>query len=203
MYWWWEYSSPVAMMIPLSGDGGCFSSQWENHALTNLEADEPPPVSPPPLQLSSYSELRETQTNNITGFNYFKYRQSGASVSSQFIFFQELELVETSTYLRGSERTDRMVLVDYEDYEEVETISSDDIYYDAGQAQLMATSNIKYFQFLFGKTEIFLLVSSILSLLEWTLIVEFYKGRGIDFNFNKNLLQSSIHFYVINLSILK
>ena len=62
--------------------------------------------------------------------------------------------------------SDRMVLVDYEDYEEVETISSDDIYYDAGQAQLMATSNIKYFQFLFGKTEIFLLVSSILSLLE-------------------------------------
>ena len=34
-----------------------------------------------------------------------------------------------------------MVLVDYEDYEEVETISSDDIYYDAGQAQLMGSSN--------------------------------------------------------------
>ena len=30
-----------------------------------------------------------------------------------------------------------MVLVDYEDYEELDTISSDDIYYDAGQAQLM------------------------------------------------------------------
>ena len=30
-----------------------------------------------------------------------------------------------------------MVLVDYEDYDEVETISSDDIYYDAGQAHLI------------------------------------------------------------------
>ena len=33
--------------------------------------------------------------------------------------------------------------MDYEDYDEMEAISSDDIYYDAGQAQLMGSSNIE------------------------------------------------------------
>ena len=54
-------------------------------------------------------------------------------------------MVETFTLsVCDSDRlTDRMVLMDYEDYDEMEAISSDDIYYDAGQAQLMGSSNIE------------------------------------------------------------
>ena len=58
-------------------------------------------------------------------------------------------MVETFTLrVSDSDRlTDRMVLMDYEDYDEMEAISSDDIYYDAGQSQLMGSSNFEKVQF--------------------------------------------------------
>ena len=188
-----EWSCPVKPMIPLSWEGGCYyRSQWENHAPStpqslpsNLEAEETPPVSPPPLQLSSYSELRETQTNYriyCWSFNHFKYGLMYTQALWSQLYFAG-NRIGCNLDIRGSERQDGFSGL-------WRLWRGGNNFF--GWYLLWRRSGSPYWKFLFSMFSSF-----------WTLIFEFYKGRGMDFSFNKNSLQSYIHFYVINLSILK